>query len=147
VVLPAGSSKDEREKAPDLPEPKGARILVMDDKSMVRNTLLSILGRLGYSGDTAVDGRDTLSKYQDSMKEGKPFDAVILDLTIPNGMGGEETIEELLNLDPDVKAIVSSGYSNSPVLGDYRAYGFQGMIMKPYSIEGLSDVLQKVLSD
>ncbi len=80
------------------------------------------------------------------MESGEPFDAVILDLTIPGGMGGKEAIKELLQIDPKIKAIVSSGYYNDPVMSNYKEYGFSGIVAKPYKIDELSETLKKVMS-
>jgi DNA-binding NarL/FixJ family response regulator len=78
---------------------------------------------------------------------GQPFDVVIMDLTIPGGMGGKEAIKKLLEIDPKVKAIVSSGYSTDPVMADFRSYGFSGVAVKPYNIEELSEILDKVIKE
>jgi PAS domain S-box-containing protein len=121
------------------------RILVMDDKEIIRDTVRAILERLGYEVECAVNGHEAIEKYSNSMKNGNSFSAVILDLTIPNGMGGAETIKELLSIDPDVRAIVSSGYSTDPVMSDYETYGFRGVMLKPYSISHIAYVLQEVI--
>ncbi len=86
----------------------------------------------------------SLHKERDS---GKPFDAVILDLMIPNGMDGQETIKRLRRIDPDVKAIVSSGYSNDPIMASYEKYGFTAILPKPYRIKDLKQILQRVITD
>jgi CheY-like chemotaxis protein len=97
--------------------------------------------------ECADTGEQAIELYSKSLKEDKKFDAVILDLTVADGMGGEETIRRLLKIDPQVKAIVSSGYSDSPILANPEEYGFRGKIAKPYQrnelLQALSDVLQE----
>ena len=105
-----------------------------------------MLERLGYEVEVAVDGAEALAMYQKAQGAGEPFDVVILDLTIPGGMGGKETIEKLLEIDRDVKAVVSSGYSEDPVLSNFEEYGFRGVVSKPYKVEQLSEVLHRVMS-
>jgi len=100
---------------------------------------------LGYEVETARDGTKAIGVYEAAREEGKPFDAIMIDLTVPGGMGGEEAIKRLLQIDPGIKAVVSSGYSNSPVLSEYTSYGFKARIVKPYRIEELSRVLHAVL--
>ena len=102
---------------------------------------------LGYEVDYAEDGREAIQKYRSAKEAGEPFNLVIMDLTVPGGMGGKEALEELRHIDPDVKAIVSSGYSNDPVMSDYRKYGFNGVVAKPYKIEELTKVVKKVMEN
>ena len=99
-----------------------------------------MLEMLGYEVTTARDGKETLELYRAAMT-GEPYDFVILDLTVPGGIGGEETVRKLLELAPDVEAIVSSGYPNDPHMAQYSHYGFSGVIPKPYTIENLSKAL------
>ncbi len=122
-----------------------SRILVMDDEEMVRKLLTILLKRMGYESECVADGSAALKAYQTAMTEARPFDAVIMDLTIPGGMGGRETIQRLREIDPNVTAIVSSGYSDDPVMADHRAYGFRGVMMKPYTADQLSAAIQSVL--
>ena len=143
---------DQPALTPDTQEPgpeklSGGKVLVMDDQELVRETVMTMLSRLGYEVDSAVDGIEAIEKYKAAMNNAEPYTAVILDLTIPNGMGGMETMEELHKIDPDVTAIVSSGYSNAPVMADYSMYGFAGVMMKPYSISQLSDLLREILGE
>jgi PAS domain S-box-containing protein len=120
-------------------------ILVMDDEESLRNVLEDTLCYLGYSPVFAVDGREALEIYRESLENGKSIDAVIMDLTIPGGMGGKETIRELLLLDPQARAIVSSGYSNDPVMANFRRFGFKDVLLKPYTMEEISTKLQTLL--
>jgi len=85
--------------------------------------------------------------YEEALKSGESFDMVILDLTVPGGMGGQEAIQKLIKLNPNIKALVSSGYSNDPIMANYKVYGFQGVIVKPYQIQQMSEVLQMLLSE
>jgi two-component system, cell cycle sensor histidine kinase and response regulator CckA len=119
----------------------------MDDEEMLRNLAEQMLGRLGYEAELAKDGIEAIQLYKGVREAGKPFDAVILDFTIKGGMGGKEAIKELLKIDPEAKAIISSGYSNDPIMSDFQAYGFRGALPKPYQMKGLKGVLEKVLSD
>ncbi len=121
------------------------KVLVMDDEEIVREVSGEMLEILGYSTEFAVDGSEVLKKYREAMDSGDPFKLVIMDLTIPGGMGGKETIKELLAIDPEVKAIVTSGYSGDQVMADYEQYGFKGVICKPYSLGEFSEVIKGVL--
>lgn len=120
-------------------------ILVMDDEELVRQTLGRMLEYLGYRPAFAQDGGEALELFSRARESGTPFDAVILDLTISGGLGGKETMEELLKLDPQVKALVSSGYADAPIMAEFAKYGFSGVIAKPYTISALSQVLNEVL--
>jgi len=121
------------------------RLLVMDDEKIVREVVKCTLNHMGYNNvDFAVDGEEVLSLYRKSFEAGNPYSLVILDLTVPGGMGGEETMKELLKMNPKINAIVSSGYSNEPVMSEYRKYGFKGAITKPYTIDQLQQALNFV---
>ncbi|MEW5784645.1 MAG: PAS domain S-box protein [Bacillota bacterium] len=122
------------------------RILIMEDNIMLAELLREMLAILGYDAVLAVNGEEAIELYQRDRLRGQAFDAVIIDLIITEGMGGQETIKELLNIDPAVKAIVSSGYCNDPVMVNYRACGFQGIIAKPYSFADLSRLLSEVIA-
>ena len=103
------------------------KILVMDDEEIIRDLTQELLVNLGYEVVVAKDGGEAIQHYQDALAKGRPFDALIMDLTVPSGMGGIEAIKRLQELDPQVKAIVSSGYSNDPVMSDYKRYGFKAV--------------------
>jgi PAS domain S-box-containing protein len=120
-------------------------ILIMDDQSDVREIAGQLLKHLGYEVSSAKDGTEAVDLYRKAQEAGRPFDAVIMDLTIPGGMGGKEAIQKLLEIDPKVKAIVSSGYSTDPIMADFRKFGFSGVVSKPYEVEDLSAVLLEVL--
>ncbi|HSE83282.1 MAG TPA: response regulator [Thermodesulfobacteriota bacterium] len=123
------------------------RILIMDDEEIIREVAGEILGQLGYEVEFAKDGSEAIELYKRAKEGDSLFDAVIMDLTVPGGMGGKETIEKLKEIDPKVKAIASSGYSNDPVMAEYRKYSFRGVVAKPYEIEELSKILYKVIQE
>jgi CheY-like chemotaxis protein len=128
------------------PQSGAGKVLVMDDEELVRDLAGEMLINLGYRPALAGDGQEAVHVYQRSVLAGAPFDAVILDLTVPGGIGGAEALKALRSLHPDFKAIVSSGYSNDPVMAEYKAYGFDGVLVKPYSMISMSEVLQQVLN-
>ncbi len=130
---------------PKKPVAGKGKILIMDDEEIIRNTAGTALSRIGYNVEFAKDGSETIELYKAARDSGKPFDAVIMDLTIPGGMGGKEAIGKLLEVDSKAKAIVSSGYSNDPVMADFKKYGFSHFIAKPYSAQELNEVLVNVL--
>jgi len=121
------------------------RILLMDDDETVRRSLNRMLDALGYEVDEVQDGEEAFSTYQASRDAGKPYDVVIMDLTIPGGLGGKEAVRKLKALDPKACVIVSSGYSHDPVMSHYQEHGFDAMIKKPIALEDLSMALQSVL--
>ena len=146
IYLPASTQPlKQGEKAPKQAKTIKAKVLVMDDEEIVRKVAGNLLEHLGHEVTFARDGKEAITLYKRSKKTKRPFDLLILDLTVPDGMGGKKTLEKLLDFDPDVKAIISTGYSNDPVLSDYKNIGFKGFIIKPYKIDQLSDILKKVL--
>ena len=147
VYLPASDRKVIQQPKEDrkLLSGKG-KILVMDDEAMVREVLGKMLLALGYEVKFAEDGAEAIEFFSQSEKSGDPFAAVILDLTVPGGMGGKEAMARLLKIDPQVKAIVSSGYSDDPIMADFQKYGFTAVIAKPYRVAELSKILQRVIS-
>ncbi len=123
-----------------------ARVLFMDDEEPIREMAGLFIKRLGGDFVGAPDGAEAVRLYEEARAAGRPFEVVVMDLTVPGGMGGREAIEKLLLLDPQVKAIVSSGYSRDPVLGSYRQHGFCAILPKPYSLDQLHKVLIDVVS-
>lgn len=121
------------------------RILFMDDEPSLRKAIRRMLTKMGFEVEVAVEGNEAIKLYNQAKEIKNSFDIVIMDLTIPGGMGGEVAIKKLLKIDPKARVIVSSGYSNNPVMANYKDYGFVGILMKPYSMEDLSIVLQDVL--
>ena len=122
-----------------------ANILIMDDEAMVRDIARDLLVHLGFKVWTVSNGQDAVESYREKMKSGSPFNVVIMDLTIPGGMGGKEAIQRLLEIDPQVKGIVSSGYSNDPVMAEYKKHGFAGMVHKPFEIDELLKTIRTVI--
>jgi PAS domain S-box-containing protein len=146
VYLPAADLNVYREaqNEEDTVVGKG-RILIMDDEAMVRQSLRETLKTTGYVVEFAKNGDEAVELYEQARQSSQPFDCVILDLTVPGGPGGKETIKRLRDMDSEIKAVVSSGYSNDPVMADYRKYGFKGVIAKPYRIPELNNILQRVM--
>ena len=120
------------------------RVLFMDDEDLVRKVAGSILMRLGYDFVASQNGFEAINMYKQAMDSGYPFDVVILDLSVKSGLGGLGTIKALKALDPHVKAIVSSGFSNDPVMTRFKEYGFKGALPKPYKIEDIENELHRL---
>ena len=123
------------------------RVLFMDDEEVIRRMAVLMLQRLGFEVECASDGAEAVAKFRKARAEKNPFTLVIMDLTVPGGMGGREAIIQLRGIDPEVKAIVSSGYSSDPVLANYRAHGFCGVVAKPYRIDDFIHALRETLVD
>jgi signal transduction histidine kinase/CheY-like chemotaxis protein len=121
------------------------RLLVMDDDEALRDLSKAVLTTLGYEVQTAGDGAEAVDLYERSKAAGKGFDAVLLDLTVTGGMGGLEAAAMLKQLDPSARLIVSSGYSDAPVMSHFAEYGFDAVILKPWTVKEMSEVLRKVL--
>ncbi|MBI5374890.1 MAG: PAS domain S-box protein [Candidatus Schekmanbacteria bacterium] len=149
IYIPASLKKPE--KKVNLKEeksaPEKAKILVMDDEELIRNVTGDMLNLIGYESFFANDGVEAVKLYKEAKDAGAPFDAVIMDLTIPGGMGGKEAIKKLLEIDSGVKAIVSSGYSDDHVMADYSKHGFLGVVRKPYKLNDLQNEIIRVLSE
>ncbi|NBV23929.1 MAG: PAS domain S-box protein [Proteobacteria bacterium] len=147
VYLPA-SDKPVKAAVPVQPAPVQGqgRILVMDDEELIRELAQTALEFLGYQVDTVPDGEACIKAYVAARDEGRPYAAVIMDLTIPGGMGGKEAIQKLREIDPDVRAIVSSGYSHGPEMANHKQHGFRGMVGKPYKVEELAREITAVMN-
>ncbi|OPY79901.1 MAG: Sporulation kinase E [Syntrophorhabdus sp. PtaU1.Bin058] len=146
VYLPVYVKRPEAsEKTESVPAQK-KRILFMDDEVFIRTIGNEILAHLGYDVTLTQDGNETILVYKQEKRAGRPFDVVILDLTMKGGIGGKDVLREILSVDPDAKAIISSGYTDDPVLSDYVSFGFRGAITKPYNINQLQEVLREVMS-
>ena len=128
------------------PCPCRGKILVMDDEEAIRKLCRDVLNHFGYEAALASNGAEAVELYGQAKQAGEPFAAVILDLIVPGGMGGKEAINKLREIDPDIKAIVSSGYSDDPVTADFRKHGFSGFVAKPYDINDLVQVLHDTLT-
>ncbi|RMF68534.1 MAG: response regulator [Calditrichaeota bacterium] len=120
------------------------RILIMDDEPMLRKLSAEFLSKLGYDVTTAASGEEAVELYRMAGAKNQPFDAVIMDLRVPGGMGGKEAIEKLKALDPHIKAIISSASSEDPVLTNYKRYGFSAAVNKPFNLHDLQQALQSV---
>jgi CheY-like chemotaxis protein len=121
------------------------KVLLMDDEQIILDVTHEVLKFLGYEVMFARDGAAAIDLYKAAKSSGSPFDIVILDLSVPEGMGGKEAIAGLKTFDPDVKAVVSSGYSNDPVVQEYERYGFSGKLTKPYKINDMKNILEHLI--
>ncbi|MEE9524898.1 MAG: PAS domain S-box protein [Thermodesulfovibrionales bacterium] len=147
IYLPAATKETNVSEYPEAqPVPGEGKILIMDDEVQIRSAIREILSDIGYTVEIASEGNQATEMFKEACDSGMPFSAVILDLTVPGGLGGEKTLKRLIEIDPDVKAIVSSGYSDDPVMSDYKKSGFKGVIVKPYTPHQLSNVLKDILS-
>ncbi len=144
IFLPAQGTPALRPPLEKKGREQGGRILVMDDEPTLLQVVTALLRHLGYQVEAARDGSEAIARYKEARQQNSPFGAVILDLTVPAGMGGEECLKRLREIDPGVRAIVSSGYYNDPIVSDYQRFGFSGAITKPYQLHDLSDVIQRV---
>jgi len=150
IYIPAVAGKvggqDNVEKS-RLPETGSGKVLLMDDEEIIRETAGDMLKYMGYDVAFARDGNEAIHVYKKALGSDCPFDVVIMDLTIPGGMGGKEAILRLLEIDPGVRAIVSSGYSSDPIMANHRQYGFAGVVAKPYKTKDLGAALKKIVSE
>ncbi len=150
VYLPAVDSVDSTLDSVDetarYSGPDGLRLLLLDDETMVRSVATQMVEKLGHTVVAVAEGSEAVELYRRAMEEGQPFDAVILDLTVPGGMGGEEVARRLWELDPGVRAIVASGYSDHPVMAEPGKFHFAGVIVKPFRLGDLARVLEKVMA-
>jgi CheY-like chemotaxis protein len=126
---------------------KKHKVLVMDDVEMLRKVIRKILELSGYEVVTVDEGMAALKEYKIALDAGDPFDIVILDLTIPGGLGGKETLLKILELNPNAKVLASSGYANDEVMSNHEKYGFKGVVPKPYTMEELNSSLQLLIED
>jgi len=140
VYLPSSYSTVDLEHQ-TIPKGRG-RILVMDDERSIRQMVEDALTHFGYNVTAVQDGQAAIDVFSAALTKGDTFDAILLDLTVPGGMGGKDTIQHLRRLDPHVKAIVTSGYSDDPIMSDFQAYGFQDILVKPYKITDLAKTLE-----
>jgi PAS domain S-box-containing protein len=146
VYLPASDDGPAATPADDGQLRGHGRLLVMDDDEAVRSAAAELLESVGYEVATAADGAEAIDLYAAALDGGNSFDAVVLDLTVPKGVGGRETMARLLEIDPEVKAIVSSGYSTDPVMANYREHGFSGVAVKPYRLAELVQTLRFLIA-
>jgi CheY-like chemotaxis protein len=123
---------------------KKKKILVMDDEDMVGEIACQMLGYLGFETTRVADGADAIKVYKKNQEDGVPFAAVIMDLTIPGGMGGKEAVTEILSIDSNAKVFVSSGYSTDPIMVNCQEYGFSGGIAKPFDLAAMQEMLSSI---
>ena len=153
VYLPAIAPEEEPQPAqaesalPPVAAKRRGLVLVMDDEEMVRKVAVKMVELCGFEAAQAADGAEAMVKLGEAREKGRPFDVVILDLTVKGGMGGEEAIRKIRQLDTTVKAVVSTGYSDNPVVSNYRSYGFNAYLNKPYTFAALRDSLTALLAD
>ncbi len=121
------------------------KVLLMDDEPSIRDSVGDMLECLGYEVEVSSEGKQAIELYKQALETGKPFDAVLMDLTIVGGMGGKDTIRHLLELDPTIKAVASSGYSDDPIMANHSQYGFRAVLAKPYTLKELERTLRKVM--
>jgi PAS domain S-box-containing protein len=146
LYLPASDKDVPLVEEPQKPLQKGrGRILVMDDEESVLQIIQEMLQHLGYEPTLARDGAEAVKLYREAQQEGRPFHAVILDLTVRGGLGAKETLDEIRTIDPHVRAIVSSGYVQDSIIDRYADFGFLGVVTKPYTLRKLSETLHQVL--
>ncbi len=146
VYLPARPDAEQRAAPPEEPSVRGSgRVLVMDDEDIVVAATAAMLQNLGYVVETSRDGREAVRRYAEAAEQGEPFDLVIMDATVPGGMGGREAVKEILRIDPGVRVVLTSGYASDMLLVQHREHGFADVIQKPYTVESLGAVLRRVL--
>lgn len=147
IMLPGAGATLSRVKEP---KPQfslaGGRLLILDDNQQILRAIALLLNGIGFEVETVTDGEQAIATYAEAKEQGTPFDAIISDLSIPNGLGGVEVVQSLTDLDPGVVAIASSGYSNDPVMAEPGKYGFKGVLQKPYTVEKLKSALQSALA-
>ncbi len=149
IHLPAAEPAEPAQAPPPAPDAAdvsfaGRRALVMDDEEMVREVAARMLDKLGIEAACVADGQAAADRYAEAMRAGRPFDAVILDLTVRGGMGGEGAIAAIRAIDPDARAIVTSGYGDNPIMKNHHAYGFMATLAKPYDRKELIDALRRL---
>ncbi|MEZ5358129.1 MAG: PAS domain S-box protein [Candidatus Zixiibacteriota bacterium] len=148
IYLPASNHSIKIDMASSQDIPKGAgKVLIVDDEQPVLRLANAVLTKLGYTAISVTDGREAIALYEAALHTEHPIDVVLLDLTIPGGMGGKETLDELKKIDPNVCAIVSSGYANNPLMASYKEHGFCGRVAKPYKAGQLGDAIKAVLKN
>ena len=147
IYLPATEQQPAtRPPSSDLDEPRGGRVLILDDEADIREILSRMLAQLGFDCVTVADGRDAVDAYDRARSAGTPFTFAILDLTVAGGMGGLETLDQLRQIDPEVRAIVTSGYADNTALAEYQRHGFVACLEKPYTMGQLRTVMANASS-
>jgi CheY-like chemotaxis protein len=144
--LPASRKLPEKEKpsVPALPEKQG-RVMVMDDEEGVRAVVGLLIEQMGHEVELVADGQEAIEACRRAKEQARPFDVILMDLTIRGGMGGQEAMQALLAIDPDVKAIVMSGYADNPVILDPGRHGFKGVLAKPFNMVELRKSISRIM--
>ena len=122
------------------------RILLMDDEQMILDIVSRMLGHLGYEVTTCTDGSQAIAAFAKSKSHSEPFDVVMMDLVIPNGVGGQDAVHTIKKIDPTAKVIASSGHLEHPVMVDHKSFGFNAVLEKPYKLEKLQQVIETVIN-
>jgi two-component system, cell cycle sensor histidine kinase and response regulator CckA len=147
VYLPIGQNARRGNESIEQPATfSGGKVLVMDDEPLIRTVVGRMLESLGHKAALCADGREAVRQYGDALKTGEPYDLVIVDLTVPGGMGGQETLSAIREIDPKATVVVSSGFSEDAVMADYLNAGFSGALPKPYSLHQLKKVVAEAMS-
>jgi PAS domain S-box-containing protein len=148
LYLPVSTREQKKENGKATMETRAAsaKIMIMDDEEMVRDVAKAIFVMLGHEVFLAADGEEAVELYKKQRELGQPIDIIIMDLTIPGGMGGEKAVQEILAINPEAKVIVSSGYSNDPVMAHYQDHGFIAAIVKPFHIQDIVNIINKLLT-
>ncbi|HAK60009.1 MAG TPA: hypothetical protein DCO77_06440 [Nitrospiraceae bacterium] len=148
LYLPAVDTEVLEKKGEGDALPAGTgKVLVMDDEEVVLDVVGTMLSNLGNEVETARNGSEAIERYRSAQDSGRPFDIVIMDLTVPGAMGGKEAMEKLREIDPSICAVVSSGYSNDPIMARFSEYGFSGVVSKPYTVKELSKTINRLLAE
>lgn len=121
------------------------KVLLMDDEQVILDVTNEVLRFLGYEVMFARDGAAAIELYRQEQEKGSPFDLVILDLSVPDGIGGKEAFEKLHTLDPGARIVISSGFTNDPMLTDYASFGLNGVLAKPYRITEIKALLENMI--
>ncbi len=149
IYLPATDKKIEKKQISDFLDEKitdkEISVLLMDDNDEICELAKDIFAMMNCKTDIVYDGKEAVEKYSNALKKGRKYDIVILDLTVPGGMGGKEAVKQLIDIDPNVKAVVSSGYSNDPVIQNYKKFGFEYVLVKPYTISQVEKMIKSLI--
>ncbi|MBI5634446.1 MAG: DUF3365 domain-containing protein [Nitrospirae bacterium] len=146
IYLPAAVARTGKSASGKDAAKTGPRVLIMDDESAVCKIAFDYLEYVGYRVEAVASGDEAVKAYAAAHKSGDPFAAAILDLSVPEGMGGQEALVRIREIDPEVRAIVSSGYANDPIMHDCTLYGYKGALVKPYRLDALKEMLEKILN-
>ncbi len=147
IYLPVSSKKIDKTDKTDVLIKGTGKILIMDDNTMLRNTVADMLESLGYTPICTSNGSEAIDVYKEMLEQENPFDLVIMDLIIPGALGGKEATQKIIQIHKDAKIIVSSGYSNDPIMANFKDYGFCGVLKKPVNIEELSTTIASILQN